>query len=186
MTVDETPALVIVSNDVTRCVDLALRYQGLLYVDERSGTVDLPFTALLQLPADAPVTGQAEDLGVYRVRCRVLKAGIADVVALFPMIRKPSMSHAAADAHWRDQHAPLALIHHRAMSRYEQLEVTDTIAGVPYDGFALCGFPSLDDLKNRFYNDSDSVQVIADDVRRFADTRRSPRRLIAIPRVRPS
>ncbi len=83
-----------------------------------------------------------------------------------------------ADAHWRDRHAPLALEHHAFMTHYTQLSVVHHIAGRELDGFALCGFASLDDLRNKFYTRDASRAVIADDVQRFADTRRSPRRLI--------
>jgi hypothetical protein len=64
------------------------------------------------------------------------------------------------------------------MTHYTQLSVVHRIAGLDLDGFALCGFASIDDLRNKFYTRDSSRAIIADDVQRFADTRRSPRRLI--------
>jgi hypothetical protein len=53
------------------------------------------------------------------------------------------------------------------------------LSGPEIDGFALCGFDSLEDLRERFYTLPDSVKVIAADIQKFADTKKSPRRLIA-------
>jgi hypothetical protein len=77
-------------------------------------------------------------------------------------------------------HAPLALEHHAAMSQYTQLSVLQQISGTSYDGFALCGFESIDDLRQRFFTTPASRDVILADIARFADTRKSPRRLIAL------
>ena len=57
-------------------------------------------------------------------------------------------------------HAPLALKHHAYMSQYSQLSVVTTLRGTPFDGFALCGFESLGDLKERFFSEPDSREVI--------------------------
>jgi hypothetical protein len=102
-------------------------------------------------------------------------------VGLFGLVRAPHLGHAEADAHWRDVHAPLALVHHAHMSYYAQLSVVNRLSGLDLDGFALCGFATLEDLRERFYTTTESVGVIAADVQRFADTKRSPRRLIARP-----
>ncbi len=65
------------------------------------------------------------------------------------------------------------------MTHYTQLSVVANLSGLELDGFALCGFASVDDLRNRFYTSPESVNIIAEDVRQFADISRSPPRLIA-------
>jgi hypothetical protein len=42
----------------------------------------------------------------------------------------------------------------------------------------LCGFDSLEDLKERFYNSKEGERRIFEDVSTFADARNSPRRVI--------
>ena len=155
---------------------------GTLYVDERSDTAKLPFAALYTTVTDdiEPLQGLA-DVGLYLLCSRVIKAGEAGIYGLFPMLRHPDKSHKAADHHWRDIHAPLALQHHAAMTHYVQLSVLQTLSGQAYDGFALCGFSSLADLKEHFFTTPESVSVIAADIAKFADTDNAPRRLIAKP-----
>ena len=92
----------------------------------------------------------------------------------------PELTHLEADRHWRDRHAPLALRHHVAMTRYTQLSVVHRIHGPTWDGFALCGFDTLRDLRERFFSGSEGRVAIRRDIATFADTERSPRRLIAI------
>lgn len=171
----------VASNNVAQCAKLAGQLNGHLYVDER-GASKLPFTALLTVTTDnlQPLADIA-DVGLYVVCRRVIKPGKPQKVALFPMVHHPDKTHAECDAHWRDVHAPLALIHHEAMTHYSQLSITHRISGAEWDGFALCGFDSEDDIRNRFYTTEASVQVIADDVRKFANPAASPRRLIATP-----
>jgi hypothetical protein len=178
MTHNEAHEIVLVSSQADDFVELAATHGGTLYLDDRPQAAGLSFRALLRLPAHAEEAISTRDTGVYRAICRTIKPGPVSDMAVFPMLRRSSLTHDAADAHWRDVHAPLALVHHAAMSQYLQLSITETLSGVAYDGIALCGFRSLDDLKNHFYSGEDSVQIIADDVRKFADTRRSPRRLI--------
>jgi hypothetical protein len=57
--------------------------------------------------------------------------------------------------------------------------VVQRISGPQIDGFALCGYDSQDELRNRFFSEPDSREVITADVARFADPKRSPRWLIA-------
>jgi hypothetical protein len=171
--------LAIASNNVPAAQALARTLRGTLYADERR-IPGLPFHALATVTTDdlerlAPTA----DVGLYLVCRRLVKPGIPGVVGLFPLIRHPSLTHGEADAHWRDIHAPLALEHHGFMTHYTQLSVVHTFAGVPYDGFALCGFATAEDLRERFYSSPDSRRVIAADVAAFADTAQSPRRLIA-------
>ena len=167
------------STDIERTRELARTLGATLYVDAREDHQQLPFRALITVTTDdlLPVAALA-DVGLYIVCRRLIKAGTQAMIGLFPLVHHPDLTHAEADAHWRDRHAPLALEHHAFMTQYTQLSVVYRIAGRELDGFALCGFASIDDLRNRFYTRDSSRAVIADDVQRFADTRRSPRRLI--------
>ena len=65
------------------------------------------------------------------------------------------------------------------MTEYLQLNVLDTLSGIAFDGIALCGFDSEEDLRQRFFSEPNGPEIIAADIQRFADTKRSPRRLIA-------
>jgi len=153
---------------------------GILYADDRPLWEHLPFRGLLVVAEEsAAALDGVGDVGVYRAYRRVLKPGRARVVGLFPLCRAPGMSHEAADAHWRDVHGPLALIHHGDMTEYVQLSVEETRSGATFDGFALCGFETPDDVRHRFYSTTEGPGAIAEDVRRFADVKRSPRRLVA-------
>ena len=172
----------VASRDRTRLTSLAAEHQGRLFVDERPDTSTLPFAGLAVVTTDnLQALEQAADVGLYLVCERIIKPGTAAVYGLFPMLAHPELSHTESDAHWRDTHAPLALKHHAYMTQYSQLSVLKTLQGVPFDGFALCGFESLTDLKERFFSEPDSREVIAADIQKFADVKRSPRRLIATP-----
>lgn len=152
---------------------------GRLYVDERDAAQELPFRAMLTtVTDDLARLEEVGDAGLYVVCRRTILAGSSPVVGLFPLVRHPTLSHRQADAHWRDVHAPLALQHHRHMTSYDQLSVVLRLSGMAIDGLALCGFASVDDLRKRFFSEPDSRDVISADVRRFADTTLSPRRLI--------
>ncbi len=155
---------------------------GVAYVDARAGAKALPFRALVTGVTDNPegLVPHA-DIGQYVVCRRVIKPGSANYYGLFPLIHHPDKTHALADGHWRDTHGPLALEHHIHMTHYVQLAVVHHISGPPINGFALCGFNTEDDLRNRFYTTNKSIEVIADDVAKFADIKASPRRLIAQP-----
>ena len=176
--------LVITSNDVEGSRALAQRLGGILYIDDRTDTGQLPFRALIRLPMDGRPGVESADLaalsvGTYRVTAREIKSGAMSVVSLHTMVRHPDLSHAQADAHWHLQHGPLALIHHPWMSQYIQLSVDECLSGPSCDGFALCGFSNLDDLKQRFFAGPPSIEVIRTDVGKFSDVRGSPRRLVA-------
>jgi uncharacterized protein (TIGR02118 family) len=144
---------------------------------------------------DAAALLAAADVGAFVVCRRVVKAratatpasaagetrtALPGVIALYPMVRHPSLSHVEADRYWRDRHAPLALRHHVGMSHYTQLSVVHRLHGPDWDGFALCGFDSLEDLRDRFFDGPAGRVAIREDVARFADPTRSPRRLIVV------
>ena len=76
------------------------------------------------------------------------------------------------------QHGEHALEHHGFMTHYTQLSVVHTISGMSLDGFALCGFETIEDMRERFYSRPEGPEVIAADVKNFADLKNSPNRLI--------
>ena len=100
------------------------------------------------------------------------------VVASFPLVRHPALSHRQADDHWRDVHGPLAVEHHAAMCDYTQLSIVATVSGLTIDGVALCAFDSRQEMRERFFNDDESRAIIEADVATFADVARSPRRVV--------
>ncbi|XOV82850.1 MAG: hypothetical protein ACFHXK_18575 [bacterium] len=168
------------TNNLEAAHAIAAAHGGTVYWDPRDKFSHLPFRALTTCVTDDLTQLQpAADIGLYLVCRRIIKPGQPEYVGLFPMVRHPELTHAQADAHWRDSHAPLTFEHHAAMNHYSQLSVVQRLSGPEIDGFALCGFVSLEDLRERFYTRPDSAGIIAADIRRFADTKQSPRRLIA-------
>lgn len=164
---------------------IAKKLQGRLYIDEKAKNPKQPFSALVCAQTDnvASLIEEA-DVGVYLVARRQVKehpdAKIlsAGSIGVFGMIKNPAMSHTESDSHWRDNHAPLALEIHTAMSHYTQLSILHCFKGPELDGIALCGFDSLEDLKERFFNSKEGEQRIYEDVSKFADPKNSPRRVI--------
>jgi uncharacterized protein (TIGR02118 family) len=183
--------------DIAAARVLARSMGGTAYVDERAGAGQLPFRALVTaVTDDAGPLLEAAEVGAWLVCRRVMKARAAmapasreaaesdarqlGVIALYPMVRHPSLTHAEADRYWRDRHAPLALRHHVGMSHYTQLSIVHRFSGPAWDGFALCGFDSIEDLRERFFDGPEGRVAIREDVARFADGTRSPRRLIVV------
>ena len=164
-------------------------YGGYLYDDVKDRTQHHPFASLLcSTNPDITSLVSVADVGAYLIDRRVMKhrevlnpVGVQPgVVGVFTLIAKAELGPVAADAHWRDQHTPLALSIHLAMSNYAQLSVLHRFKGPAWDGFALCGFESVEDLQTRFFATKAGERLIAEDVNRFADTRLSPRRVVAI------
>ena len=177
---DTRSLLAMTSNDIDATRALAAQVGGMLFVVDRERWQQLPFRALLLVDSHSDERlGDAERCGLYRVRQRTLKDGESPVVGVFPMLAKPGLTPEAADRHWHEVHGPLALVHHAAMTSYRQLAVVEQLAGPPMQGIALCGFARLADLRERFFSFADSRRIIAEDIAQFADTERSPRRLIA-------
>jgi uncharacterized protein (TIGR02118 family) len=145
-----------------------------------------PAFATLVFGEDRRAVEGVADLGLYEVTVRRMRhqrrtwpLGTVSpgVTAAFAMLRRPDLTHAAADAHWRDTHAPLALRHHPGMWHYHQVSVDTSLRGPSFDGFALCAFASEQDLAERFFGGPDDRAVITADVAEFADTANSPRRV---------
>jgi uncharacterized protein (TIGR02118 family) len=96
---------------------------------------------------------------------------------LFGIWRRPGLSHAEFDTHWRDVHAPLALKHHVAMWDYTQCSFRRALTGssVDYDGVAICQFPTIEALEQRFFASPEGERAINEDVVRFGDPARLDR-----------
>ncbi len=197
--------LVAVSNDIEAANAVAQATSGVLYTSRKRGGEDTvptdggaeeearPFQALVRATSDDIDTLlPAAELGLYVVFSRVIRSRPIEVVpgepspgvtAVFALIHNPELTHAQADKHWRDTHAPLALKHHPGMWDYTQLSVVATLSGEHYDGFALVAFESETDLRTRFFGDENDVNTIVADVAKFADTKRSPRRVVATEHI---
>jgi hypothetical protein len=100
-------------------------------------------------------------------------------VGIFPMVANPRIGAAAADKHWQNVHAPLALEVHNAMTHYYQLSVGHRFFGPDWNGLALCCFASETDLREKMYKSAEGRRRIGEDIGLFADTLRSPRRVVA-------
>jgi hypothetical protein len=144
-----------------------------------------PFAALVLGP-DREAVGRVADIGLYRVTVRRMRHqrrfwpegdATPGVTAAFGVLRRPDLTHEQSDAHWRDTHAPLALRHHPGMWHYHQVSIDEVLDGRFYDGIALCGFASEQELTERFFGGPEDQEVIRADVATFADTTNSPRRV---------
>ncbi len=170
--------------DRTAAREMVTKLGGRFYCEQRDDTGHLPFAAMICTQTDdlAELMTSA-DVGLYMVCRRVIKPRanpdqLPGAIGLFPMVAHPDLGHAQSDAHWRDRHAPLALKVHVAMSHYTQLSIMHCFKGPVLDGIALCGFESLIDLRENFFDTPEGEKAIHKDIAQFADTRKSPRRLI--------
>ena len=163
--------------------------QGLLLEATSHETAHLPFAALfIGTTDDLRATEAVADIGLYLISERnILNDPLSDLskdqypqaLGIFPMVASEALGAKAADDHWREKHAPLALAVHTAMTHYYQLNILHRFSGKAWDGLALCCFASEEDLRHKFYNSDAGKRSIAEDVQRFANTRQSPRRVIA-------
>lgn len=163
--------------------------QSLMFEASAEKTEHLPFAALvLGTSATLMALKQRTDVGLYLVTERaVLNQPLSLLeqdmlpasVGVFPMVANAEIGAEAADRHWREQHAPIALEVHTAMTHYYQLAVMHRFSGADWNGLALCCFANEDDLRNKFYNSSEGKRRVAEDVAKFADTKNSPRRVVA-------
>ncbi len=96
---------------------------------------------------------------------------------VFGLWRYPELSFEQADEYWRDNHAPLAIEHHVGMWDYTQCSFRRPLVdhATDYDGVAICQFPSLEDLVERFYGSPAGERAIAEDVVKFGDPNRGER-----------
>jgi uncharacterized protein (TIGR02118 family) len=103
-----------------------------------------------------------------------LGSAVADAVVLIYLVRRrPDLSFAAFETHYRERHAPLARIHHPGIARYVQNFVEPggkaAAESEPIDAISELWFRSEVDARTRFYRDEESTRVIGEDVRRFID-----------------
>lgn len=181
--------LVVTGNDPDAAGEVAASVGGVCYAADQDDRREFPFRTLVRAMTDRPdVLAPAATVGSYLVFSRIIRERPLEaelgspspgVAAIFPLVRHPELTHAQSDSHWRDTHAPLALRHHPGMWDYTQLSVVATLNGPPCDGFAVVSFASLEDMRERFFGDDHDREVIRADVAKFADTERSPRRVVA-------
>jgi hypothetical protein len=164
--------------------EVATATQGTLYVNHDGESDARPFSTMVRTQTDnLELLRPAADVGLYLCFARAVKPEVSPlpderVIATFPMIGHPDLSHGEADAHWRDQHGPLALASHSAMCDYTQLSVVATLSGIELDGIAMCAFSTRQDLSTKFFNDDEAKAAIGADVAKFADMKRSLRRVV--------
>lgn len=171
--------------DAAREVAASLGATALLADSERAARA--PFVTVVRaVTSDPGRLGPVATEGLYVIYRRQVKARpqlwahhgpTPGVVAVFGLALRAGLSHQEGDQHWRDVHAPLALRHHVGMWDYAQCSVVQRLDGPDFDGFALCGFATENDLRHRFYDDDRGRAAIADDVASFADPDRSTRRV---------
>ena len=136
--------------------------QSLMFEASAETTQHLPFAALVlgASPSLMDLQKLKEDVGLYLVNERtVLNQPLSTLnqdmlpvsVGVFPMVANAEIGPEAADRHWREQHAPLALEVHTAMTHYYQLSVMHRFSGEDWNGLALSSFANEDDLRKKFY-----------------------------------
>ena len=171
--------------DRSAAVEVARLIGGVALVDVDNDGRDRPFNTLV-IGDRRVAAGGVADVGLYRVSVRPMRyqrrswppeSVTPGLTAVFAMLRRADLTHEQADAHWREIHAPLALRHHPGMWHYLQVSVEEVVAGPAYDGIALCGFPSEQDLRERFFGGPEDRDIIGADVALFADVVGSPRRV---------
>lgn len=181
-----TLEFVVIGTDIDAAQRAAHATSGIAYVDDRADAKDLPFRTLVRAVTDRrSLLNDAADVGRYVVCVRPQKVrpgGVhppEGVVQINAMVTNATLGRVESDTHWRETHAPLALKHHVGMTQYTQLSVVHVIDGPSYDGFALCEFDSLTDLRERFFDGPEGKAAILADIAKFSDLQRSPRRLLA-------
>ncbi len=173
-------------HDTEAMVEVGRDLGATVYVSHPTQSDRRPYSGLIRAVTDEiealrSVCDVALHVGYARVVKPRTAAPLPDrSVAAFGLVRRGDLTHRQADDHWRDVHAPLALVHHAAMSDYTQLSIVATLMGQELDGVALCAFGTRDDLSTKFFNDDDARAAIEADVASFADPARSPRRVVLV------
>lgn len=181
--------LALACSDMESARNYAMTQEGVVFYSTSEATSHLPFAALILVATDNLLDAfKVADVGTYLVCERTIKnKPLAELteeelpgsVGIFPMVANPNLGIQASDNHWRDNHAPLALEVHTTMTHYYQLAVAHRFSGPDWHGIAACCCATEDNLRNHFYGSNEGERRIIEDIQRFADTRRSPRRVIA-------
>lgn len=117
---------------------------------------------------------------VYGAQIRHLKndpvAAVVDGVSdgfymVTPVRKMAGMSHDDFDAHWYNNHTPLALQHHTGMRDYYQIPVFEQRLGDEqhYDGLSLMGFLDRDAFFSGLFDSDEGKSIIEADAARFLD-----------------
>lgn len=176
--------LVGLGSDPDAVAEAARNLGGLAYANHPSEKDGRPYSAMLRVATDdIEAVRQVSDVALHVAYPRTIKALDGNApegrcIATFGMLRNESLSHRESDAHWRDNHGPLALACHSAMCDYTQLSIVDTIVGQELDGIAMCAFSTREDLSTRFFNDDAAKAQIIADVAKFARPKGSPARVV--------
>ncbi|MCP4227170.1 MAG: EthD domain-containing protein, partial [Actinomycetia bacterium] len=176
--------LLALGSDEAAAREVATRVGGIACVSGAGESDRRPYSTLVRASTDnIEAISEVADIALHVAFARVIKALDGPppperVIASFPLIHHPDLTHRQADDHWRDIHGPLAYASHSAMCDYTQLSIVATISGRELDGVALCAFPTRDDLRDRFFNDDEARAAIEADVASFANLEKSPRRVV--------
>lgn len=171
------------ASDAAASSDLVGRLGGVAYVNHPAESDKRPYSGLFRIATDnVEAVAEVADVALHVCFPRVIKPLVTNppdrVIATFGMVRNPAMTHRESDDHWRDNHGPLALRSHSAMSDYTQLSIVATLSGKPLDGVAMCAFATRDDMRHRFFDDDAAKAAIEVDVATFANPMGSPRRVV--------
>jgi hypothetical protein len=176
--------LIGLGSDAAAMATVAERLGGIAYTNHPGESEKRPYSGMIRVATDdIDSVAAVSDWSLLVGYSRVIKPYPATpspdrVIAAFGLVRNPALSHREADDHWRDTHAPLALVNHAAMCDYTQLSTVATLSGQELDGVALCCFDNRDDMKAKFFNDDEARAVIEADVAKFANPGGSPRRVV--------
>ena len=119
--------------DIAEAEKVAKLSQSLMFEASSDTTEHLPFAALvLGTSACLMDLKQQKDVGLYPVNERaVLNQPLSILnqdmlpasVGIFPMVANAEIGAEAADRHWREQHAPIALEVHTTMTHYHDITI---------------------------------------------------------------
>jgi hypothetical protein len=90
------------------------------------------------------------------------------VKMIYPVHRKPDISHEQFAAHWIDKHVPIVLQYMNGVSRYVTNVVSRSLGNAPeLDGIVELHYMDPAALKGPRYNDLGADAIMADDVAQF-------------------
>jgi hypothetical protein len=91
--------------------------------------------------------------------------GVKVLAGMYPV---ENVSLAQIRAYW-DAHVPLAMRVHVGMNNYIREWIEEPLSGAssPYFGIASLHFPTIEDMRERFFDCPDSIPIHAADLQRF-------------------